>query len=279
MEAFLALAKGAKGAACAQLISDVLAAPGIFVFSELLNVPNVTDLANNSAYASSLRLLQIFAYGSYAEYEGEKPTCPKSTPFRNSPPQLNKLKQLSIMAFAQSPKVKSYSISLIFHLINGRILQTIPYSTLQSYLNIPNIRDLEDLIIDAIYLGIVDGKLDQKNLCLSIKKAIGRDLKPGQDAILFNILNKWLETSSQILSTIDKQLDNVRASDASYIIEKEEFENRLEFAKSDSLNSISNRGFRQEHDQQPQHYYEDDIRRGSGSNRSSLKGGARHKKH
>ncbi|KAJ3088828.1 COP9 signalosome complex subunit 7a [Physocladia obscura] len=258
MEAYLALAKGAKGAACAQLISDALAAPGVFVFSELLDVPNVADLANNLVYASSLRLLQIFAYGSYAEYQAETATLPPLSPL-----QLNKLKQLSIVTLAQSSK-------------------TLSYSTLQSSLAIPNIRDLEDLIIDAMYLGIVDGKLDQKNLCLRVEKAIGRDLKPGQDAILFNILDKWLETSSQILSTIDKQLEKVRASDGNYIIEKEGFEKRLESAKSDSLNSLSTRVFRQENDQQnhqQQHYYEDDIRRGSGSKRSSLKGGGRHKKY
>ena len=49
----------------------------------------------------------------------------------------------------------------------------------------PAIRELEDLIIDAIYLDILRGKLDQKEQQLEIEYTMGRDLEPG---ILENIL-------------------------------------------------------------------------------------------
>ena len=42
-------------------------------------------------------------------------------------------------------------------------LQSIPYSTLQAELDIRDLRELEDLIIEAIYAGIIQAKLDQKN--------------------------------------------------------------------------------------------------------------------
>ena len=44
-------------------------------------------------------------------------------------------------------------------------LQSIPYSTLLKELDIhtSNVRELEDLIIEAIYAGIIQAKLDQKN--------------------------------------------------------------------------------------------------------------------
>lgn len=44
LEPHLALSKSAKGAACVQLIKDVLAAPGVVVFGELLDMPNVVDV-------------------------------------------------------------------------------------------------------------------------------------------------------------------------------------------------------------------------------------------
>ena len=44
LEQFLLLAKGTKGAACAKLIGDVLAAPGVYVFGELLDLQNVKEV-------------------------------------------------------------------------------------------------------------------------------------------------------------------------------------------------------------------------------------------
>jgi hypothetical protein len=41
---FLLLAKTAKGAACAELIKQVLDSPSIFVFGELLAMPNVQEV-------------------------------------------------------------------------------------------------------------------------------------------------------------------------------------------------------------------------------------------
>ncbi|EAW88749.1 COP9 constitutive photomorphogenic homolog subunit 7A (Arabidopsis), isoform CRA_c [Homo sapiens] len=42
-EQFLLLAKSAKGAALATLIHQVLEAPGVYVFGELLDMPNVRE--------------------------------------------------------------------------------------------------------------------------------------------------------------------------------------------------------------------------------------------
>ncbi|RZF35788.1 hypothetical protein LSTR_LSTR013749, partial [Laodelphax striatellus] len=54
----------------------------------------------------------------------------------------------------------------------------IPYSILLKDLDIKNVRDLEDLIIEAIYADIIHGKLDQKNSQLELDYAIGRDMQP-----------------------------------------------------------------------------------------------------
>jgi len=44
MAEFLMLAKGAKAAACAQLVFQVLEHPSIHVFGELLDMPNVLEV-------------------------------------------------------------------------------------------------------------------------------------------------------------------------------------------------------------------------------------------
>lgn len=44
LEPYLLMAKGLKGAAAAKLIQDVTSAPGVFVFSELLELPNIQEV-------------------------------------------------------------------------------------------------------------------------------------------------------------------------------------------------------------------------------------------
>jgi COP9 signalosome complex subunit 7 len=44
LEPFLLMAKSARGAAAAKLVGDACAAPGVFVFGELLDMPSVADV-------------------------------------------------------------------------------------------------------------------------------------------------------------------------------------------------------------------------------------------
>lgn len=53
------------------------------------------------------------------------------------------------------------------------------------------IRELEDLIIDAIYLDVLRGKLDQKKQQLEIEYTMGRDLEPGKLEKMLEALRNW----------------------------------------------------------------------------------------
>ena len=44
LEPFLLMAKSAKGAAAAKLVQDATAAPGVYVFSELLELPSIQEV-------------------------------------------------------------------------------------------------------------------------------------------------------------------------------------------------------------------------------------------
>lgn len=46
LETFLLMSKSAKGAAAAKLIQDATSAPGVFVFAELLETPNIQEVLN-----------------------------------------------------------------------------------------------------------------------------------------------------------------------------------------------------------------------------------------
>ena len=51
LEPFLLMAKSVKGAAAAKLIQDATSAPGVFVFSELLELPNIQEVRSTHAYS------------------------------------------------------------------------------------------------------------------------------------------------------------------------------------------------------------------------------------
>lgn len=75
-----------------------------------------------------------------------------------------------------------------------RCSQILPYSVLLQELQIDTIRELEDLIIDAIYLDVLRGKLDQKEQQLEIEYTMGRDLEPGKLEHLLQALQNWCVT-------------------------------------------------------------------------------------
>ena len=44
LEQFVLLAKSAKGAAAVELVKQALEAPGVYVFGELLDMPNIVEV-------------------------------------------------------------------------------------------------------------------------------------------------------------------------------------------------------------------------------------------
>jgi len=168
-------------------------------------MPNVQQLAETEE-KKYLDLLKIFAYGTYANYK-ENETLPPLTP-----QQVKKLKQLTIVSLCSETKV-------------------IPYSLLQKELDISELRELEDLIIDAIYQGIIQGKLDQKLKQLEVESAMGRDLKPEAIDQMLTVLTTWCSQSETLLTTIKQKIDQANSMSEQEKKHTEEYEKRVEIAK------------------------------------------------
>lgn len=52
-------------------------------------------------------------------------------------------------------------------------------------------RELEDLLIDAVYCDIIQGKLDQRNQQVEVDCSVGRDLGPNELPNIVNTLQEW----------------------------------------------------------------------------------------
>lgn len=158
LEQFILLAKGTKGAACQDLIKTVLEAPGVYVFSELLEHPNIREVSTvvddslnyswkivgnqfircvfghlqleNTPHANYLNSLNLFAYGTYRQY------------LEN---------QSSLIELTEVMKKKLKHLTIVTMAINNKC---IAYSDLLEQLDIGCVRELEDLIIESIYAGL-----------------------------------------------------------------------------------------------------------------------------
>ncbi|KAF6751403.1 hypothetical protein DFP72DRAFT_1034223 [Ephemerocybe angulata] len=175
LEPFLLMAKPRS-------IQDATSAPGVLVFSELLELPNIQELGKSEQHSKFLSLLQLFAYKTYQDYVQHKDALP---PLNNA--QITKLKYLSIVSLASERRI-------------------LPYPLLLASLDMPNVRELEDLIIDAIYQDIIRGKLDQKEEQLEVEYTMGRDVEPGKVGELLEALRSWASTTAEVLTTLDAKI-------------------------------------------------------------------------
>ena len=91
-----------------------------------------------TSHAPSLELLKLFAYGTWSEYKAREAELPPL-----SQPQVLKLKKLSAVTFAAQSKTLSYTL-------------------LMRELQLASVRELEDLLIDCMYTGLISGRLDQQ---------------------------------------------------------------------------------------------------------------------
>jgi len=202
LDQFVLLARLATGAGAAELIKQVLDAPGVYVFSELMDVPSIKELSG-SDFKKYYDLLNIFAYGTYKDYLNSGIGLPELTV-----PQKKKLQHLTIVSLSEHDKC-------------------IPYKTLMDELGIGNLRELEDLIIEAIYGEIIQGKLDQGRSLLEIDTTIGRDIRKENLPTISSTLESWCDGCENVLASLQAQVDRANAEKTQKIRRKEMLEQEI----------------------------------------------------
>jgi COP9 signalosome complex subunit 7 len=210
LQQFLTMGKNLKDSkAVAGFVKQVLSSPNVFVFGEILELEGVKQLEKGDDEAKQhFELLNIFAYGTYSNYKANEAKLPKLTK-----QQLTKLKQLSIVSMAAENRI-------------------ISYKALEEKIDISNVRELEDLIIDCIYQGIIIGRLDQGRGQLEVEHAIGRDLRPGQIDSLLTTLSNWSNSSEQLMKTIEEKISWAKTQQDNAKRLREAFEKQIEETKA-----------------------------------------------
>ncbi|XP_060868025.1 COP9 signalosome complex subunit 7b-like [Metopolophium dirhodum] len=181
LQQFVVQAQKLEGDSLVEVIKQALDCVDTFVFAELLECPNVIAL-ETTPHAPYLHALRMFSQGTYLDYLDKKDYLPKL-----SEPQMKKLQYLTIVTLANKMK-------------------RIPYDVLLKELDVDNVRDLEDLIIEAIYSNVVSGELDQQSDYLEVDWTVGRDVESNDIDNMIDTLQQWCDSCENVLSTVQARI-------------------------------------------------------------------------
>ena len=107
-------------------------------------------------------------------------------------------------------------------------------------LTVASVRELEDLVIDAIYEGLVQGKLCQTQQCFHVTAAIGRDVRDEDIDSMLTLLGAWNEKSKGMLGTIQGNIQDAQKAGAEKQAATDAFDARKEVAKTEVQEKIKN---------------------------------------
>ncbi|KAH6853502.1 hypothetical protein B0I37DRAFT_420421 [Chaetomium sp. MPI-CAGE-AT-0009] len=196
LEPFLALSKSATSPrAAADLVVRATSAPNTYIFTELLQTPQLQALNSSDEFAPYLTVLQIFSHGTYSTY-----TSTPGLPELNDAQRL-KLRQLSLLSLAKKDSNISNPGS-----------SALDYASLQTALDLPSRQALEELVISAIYAGLIKGQLNPKASHVQINSVSPlRDVAPTAISGLLSSLQAWAGRCEATLESLSCQMTQLRA--------------------------------------------------------------------
>jgi COP9 signalosome complex subunit 7 len=115
-----------------------------------------------------------------------------------TPPQQKKLTLLNLLSLASEP-------------------HPLTYDYLTSTLSLPSISDLESLVIEAIYNGLITARLSPTSIPPAVhitSVAPLRDLRPNSLPEILKVLQVWESRCSSVVGDIETQIAKIKASAA-----------------------------------------------------------------
>lgn len=213
LQQFVVKAQKAEGQELVEVIKQALDRDDTFVFAELLECSNVVAL-ETTPYAPYLHALRMFSQGTYLDYLNKKEHLPEL-----SISQKKKLQYLTIVTLANKMK-------------------RIPYDVLLKELNVNNVRDLEDLIIEALYSDVVTGELDQQSGYLEVDWTVGRDVGPNDVDTMIDTLQQWCDSCESVLSTVQARIVDANQKKQDVLKHRAAIENEVANVKKAVRNQL-----------------------------------------
>merc|ERR1719282_690570 len=156
---------------------------------------NIQDLTNGPS-SSYLTLLNIFAFGNHKSLLECTEPLPEVTETMR-----RKLRLMTVVSLAEQNKMLAYNL-------------------LMSELDINTVRELEDLVIEGISAGVIQGKLDQKSSHFEVDYVIGRDIRKSDIGSIVSVLTAWCDNCDNMLRGIEGQVERVNGERREHLTHK-----------------------------------------------------------
>jgi hypothetical protein len=250
-----------------------------FFVGELLKLPKVQALAGGP-HKKHFHLLELFAHGTYPDFKADTAKFPavdeavvkklkmltvvsmaSDEKVSASPAGLHSTgsgwkgaggwADLSLFFFSffsprliNSPETLPLPLSDVHthaH-THAHTPQFLDYSTLMQALDIHTVRDLEDLLIDCIYAGVIDGRMDQQAKQLQVQRALGRDVSDLDIGAMCEKLEQWSRMCDHMIDSVTastKQAENCFKLDK---MRKQELKSQLTTSKAEVSKEMNGRG-------------------------------------
>ena len=161
----------------------------------MLQTPQIQALAASDELAPHLTLLEIFSHGTYSSY-----TATAGLPALNDAQRL-KLRQLSLLTLAKNGSSTDDVGS-----------PALGYASLQKALDLPSRQALEELVISAIYAGLIKAQLNPKASLVQINSVSPlRDVAPTAIGGLLSSLQAWAGRCDTTLESLSSQMTQLQA--------------------------------------------------------------------
>ncbi|TXT05930.1 hypothetical protein VHUM_03691 [Vanrija humicola] len=108
--------------------------------------------------------------------------------------------------------------------------RSLPYAQLTEVLQVESIRDLENIIIDSIYAGLLGGKMHHHEQVLHVDWVSSRDLARDDLVKIQASLNNWSTNTQNILAALDEQIARVRGQNLAEAEQNATYQKQLDQA-------------------------------------------------
>ena len=184
--------RGAPPVKVAECVAELLAAPRAYFLGQVFYLPEVQALLQHPTYAHLAHALHIMCFGVYSDVLAGRPEV--RTFFEKSPETLKKIRQLTILSHC-------------FTTHSPRFTDTMAST------GVTEQRELDDLFIDMVADGIVQGRIDQERGTFEIRAAEARDVKNYAEDVdaMMRSIGEWIDRCDhelELLESVERDAKN-----------------------------------------------------------------------
>lgn len=237
----------------ANLITNATSSTQTYVFAELLELPTIQALRSPDTpaeFKGYLKLLEIFAWGTWQEYQGkitciqspetEASTKPSKRNFlRKQTPQATRIKanhQHPAPATPNLPELnteQTLKLRLLSLLTLSTTIKPLTYSALMTALSTPTKSELESLVTTAIYASLITARLSPASNPPSVNvTAVAplRDVQPQSLPKMIANLSEWESRCGEVVSDLEAEIARVKSDAAKRAARAQAHSEKLEKA-------------------------------------------------